>query len=341
MKRILVLTISGLCLISATLFAQKGNPIELGKVNWLRDFDTALKQAKEKEKPVFILFQEVPGCATCRNYGQNVLSHPLIVEAIENLFIPVAIYNNKRGKDAEVLKYYGEPSWNNPVVRIVGRDKKDIIPRVSGRYSQFGVVEAMKYALDLANQAIPAYLDLLHQELRAKTTGTEKATFSMYCFWTGEGQYGKMEGVVSTRPGFMHGREVVEVEYNPAIISYEELAKAGREVKCAGQAYAHNKIQLAKAQKLFGPSQTDMTTKFRQDKEPKYYLSRTHYRFVPMTVTQAARANSLVGQGKNPEAVLSPKQIALARLVKTQPNKKWNNVIGEDFVQAWDEVIED
>ena len=87
--------------------AQKKNPIELGQVNWLRDFDSAIKQAKNQDKPIFILFQEVPGCATCRNYGQNVLSHPLIVEAIESLFVPLAIYNNKRGKDAEVLRYYG------------------------------------------------------------------------------------------------------------------------------------------------------------------------------------------------------------------------------------------
>ena len=176
------------------------------------------------------------------------------------------------------------------------------------------------------------------KSLKAKAQGTEKATFSMYCFWTGEGQYGKMEGVVNTRPGFMHGREVVEVEYNPAIISFEELAEAGKKVKCAGEAYAHDEKQLEKAKKIFGTSQTDMTTKFRQDKEPKYYLSKTMYRFIPMTSTQAARANSLVGLGKNPETILSPRQIAFAKSIKTNPNKKWKNVIGEDFVQAWNQI---
>ena len=46
-----------------------------------------------------LLFQEVPGCSTCRNYGHNVLSHPLMVEAIESLFVPLAIFNNKEGKE--------------------------------------------------------------------------------------------------------------------------------------------------------------------------------------------------------------------------------------------------
>ena len=75
-----------------------GNPEELGKVNWIRDYDQALEQSKTQDKPVFILFQEVPGCSTCKNYGNNVLSHPFIVEAIEDNFIPLVIYNNKGGR---------------------------------------------------------------------------------------------------------------------------------------------------------------------------------------------------------------------------------------------------
>ncbi|MEM7087739.1 MAG: thioredoxin family protein, partial [Bacteroidota bacterium] len=63
---------------------------ELGKVSWYRDYDQAIQQAKKQNKPVLILFQEVPGCATCRNYGHNVLSNPLMTEAIENEFIPLA-----------------------------------------------------------------------------------------------------------------------------------------------------------------------------------------------------------------------------------------------------------
>lgn len=36
-------------------------PVELGKVNWGRDYEAALSASGESGKPVLILFQEVPG----------------------------------------------------------------------------------------------------------------------------------------------------------------------------------------------------------------------------------------------------------------------------------------
>ena len=37
------------------------NPIEIGDVQWGRDFEAALKNSAVTQKPVLILFQEVPG----------------------------------------------------------------------------------------------------------------------------------------------------------------------------------------------------------------------------------------------------------------------------------------
>ena len=34
---------------------------ELGKVGWIRDHDAGFAKAKAEDKPVFLLFQEVPG----------------------------------------------------------------------------------------------------------------------------------------------------------------------------------------------------------------------------------------------------------------------------------------
>ena len=315
-------------------------PEELGNVHWLRKMNEAVAFSKQKGKPIFILFQEVPGCATCRNYGNNVLSHPLIVEAIETLFIPLAIYNNKRGDDAKVLSYYGEPSWNNPVVRIVDTDKKDIISRLSGNYSSLGIVEAMLQALTLRGLAAPSYLELLAEELRAEVRGTETATFSMYCFWTGEGTYGQLDGVVATDPGFMDGREVVTIEYDPALISFEELAEKGKAARCASKAYVADSEQKAAAKKIFGAAGVAQKSQFRQDREPKYYLSKTLYRYVPMTPTQAARANSLIGKRQTPDSILSPRQVKLVQQIKKQPHLKWPDAIGVDIQKGWDKIEE-
>jgi len=69
---------------------------------------------------------------------------------------------------------------------------------------------------------------------------TEKATFGVGCFWGVEAPFRKVEGVVSISVGYSGGTfenptyknvctgrtghaEVVEVEYDPSRVSYEEL----------------------------------------------------------------------------------------------------------------------
>ena len=40
----------------------------------------------------------------------------------------------------------------------------------------------------------------------------ETATFSMYCYWTGEATVGRVDGVVASRIGHWDGREIVQVD---------------------------------------------------------------------------------------------------------------------------------
>ena len=73
--------------------ARPSQPVEVGVVRWQRDFDAALAKSRTSQKPVLVLFQEVPGCAGCQTFGKTVLSNPLLVEAIETEFVPVVVYN--------------------------------------------------------------------------------------------------------------------------------------------------------------------------------------------------------------------------------------------------------
>ena len=58
-----ILTIMMVLALCATAYGgQAGqNPVEVGNVDWGRDFDAALKMSAESGKPVLVLFQEVPG----------------------------------------------------------------------------------------------------------------------------------------------------------------------------------------------------------------------------------------------------------------------------------------
>lgn len=114
-------------------------------------------------------------------YGAQVLSHPLIVDGIENAFIPVCIHNNTEGDDdARIREAFEEPSWNNPVVRILDSEKKDIIERIHDDWSRHALVRGMKDALVKRKKPVPAYLDLWLQETDSRKRGVETAIFGMF-----------------------------------------------------------------------------------------------------------------------------------------------------------------
>ena len=69
------------------------------------------------------------------------------MKRIESEFIPLLVYNNKGGADAELLKKYKEPSWNYPVVRFLNSEGVDLIPRRDRIYSVKGITERMDLAL--------------------------------------------------------------------------------------------------------------------------------------------------------------------------------------------------
>ncbi len=321
-------------LFGCTATSYAATPKELGDVAWSRDYAAARARAEREGKPLLILFDEVPGCQTCVRYGQSVLRHPLIVEAAESAFVPVAVYNNVGGQDRAVLEKYGEPTWNNPVVRIVDAKERPLSPRLAGDYSRSGLVFAMIASLEKSGREVPGYLALLAQELKAQTRSTKTAVFSMYCFWSGEACLGGVDGVVASRTGFLNGAEVVEITYDPAKISYDRLVAAAKEGRCASRVLARNGDEAEIAKKHFD---TDVSITGRpvrgSEKDDKYQLRHTPWRFVPMTDLQASRANTLVGRGQDPSALFSPRQRAL--FAKAQKKSGEVVLFEDDLIAAF------
>ncbi|MBK8978657.1 MAG: hypothetical protein IPM29_22395 [Planctomycetes bacterium] len=109
-----------------------------------------------------------------------MLSHPLIVEAAETLFTPVAIRNNTKGDaEAAIREAFEEPAWNNPVVRIVDpATRADRIPRIADDWSLDATADALVAARRAAEREVPAWLALLASEQLGRR-GIDVAIFGM------------------------------------------------------------------------------------------------------------------------------------------------------------------
>ena len=156
-----VLTIIMILAIGVTAFSGETmkNPIEVGDVRWGRDLDIALENSARTGKPVLVLFQEIPGCSGVRKFGREVLTNPSLVEAIENEFFPVLVYNNRTGgMDEKLLKRFQEPAWNYQVIRFLDAEGRDVIPRKDRIWTTGGVASRMIEALTAVNRSAPNYL---------------------------------------------------------------------------------------------------------------------------------------------------------------------------------------
>ncbi len=300
-------------------------PIELGKVHWIRSYEKARALARASNKPLLILFQEVPGCATCSRYGNVVLSHPLIVEAIETYFTPLCIYNNKGGDDATTLQFFHEPAWNNPVIRIVDPiSQKDKIERLNDDYSPQGLMKNIIDVLKSDKKNVPEWVALTKAYFDTDTHTTISETYAMYCFWSGEVNIGKIDGIVSTQTGFSDNKEVVKVTYANDIIKSDALERL------------LNQSEYTKLSK-------DAQFNYKK-KDAKYYLSHSNWKYIPMLPNQASKANSYYyEQNSIPTGLLSPRQVdfkdKLDHLSELQDLQKSFQVLidGDEasFIKQW------
>ena len=89
------------------------------------------------------------------------MSDPELVKLIETHFVPVAIHNNSRdpkSADRKILKKFKEPAWNYQIMRFIGQDEKDIIPRKDKIFTKEDVMQRMAEALEKAGRPVPEEL---------------------------------------------------------------------------------------------------------------------------------------------------------------------------------------
>ncbi len=242
-----------------------------------------------------------------------------MVEAIEDEFVPLLVFNNRK-EDEAILKSFGEPAWNNPVVRFFDATGKDLIERADGIWTTGALAKRMGDALSAAGKTVPAYLALLAASRpfdSSASEGLDRATFAMHCYWEGEARLGGLPGVLATRSVLIDGLEGVDVLFDATIISFRQLVEQARTLQCTNKVFARNAKQFAIAESLVGDKATLVPAEFdptlAPDHDQKYYLRHSACSKLDLGELQATKLNSILANGEVPRTklagILSPRQL--------------------------------
>lgn len=287
-------------------------PAGPGRVAWGRDRDAALAAARRTRRPVLELELDVSGCGPCAEFGRGPLSVPLVVEALEELFVPLALPRAGGERPA------GAGACDRPRVRFHGPGGAELLPGADRVRSAEGLVSLAVAALRAGDREVPLWLGLLDHELQERSL--ESATFAMACFWQGEALLGSLDGVLATEAGWLDGREVVAVRFDPGRLDYATLVEAAGEMRCASVVYARSDEQLAVARKVVGGERarrSEEAPRAPRDSDRKHYLERSALRHVPLTPLQALKVNAALGLKRDALVLLSPRQRVLYGRVRS------------------------
>lgn len=316
--------------------------MEKGCVAWTYELDEALLESKRTSRPVFLLFQEIPGCSTCSNFGRHVLTNPIIVDAVETLFVPCLVNNRgERKQDQDALDRFQEPKLNNPVVRFLDANAQDLIPRKDGIYTAAEMVSRIELALVKMHgaQGCPEWLSEIRRELdferlvRTRKDRIEKVAFYMGCYWTGEAELGRLAlpecgscPIISTRCEWYGVYEAVDVVFDSEKMPLAVLLQQVKEhidVTRVHGVIPINEAQKKVAEDVLGSNRvvTDSSTgrELRYNhhvtsRDQKYFLQyKIRDKLDIMTERQKMLGNALIANSDTDAWMrfLSPRQIKL------------------------------
>ena len=138
----------------------------------------------------------------------------------------------------------------------------------------------------------------------AEKKQTSKLAICQYCFWTGELKIGAIEGVTETEAGFMDGREVTLVKYDPTVITAEKILKQAKADDVASGIYLLDPSKLPGSKKFTGYRAAPKSDQKKQ-------IQGTIFAGLDLTPQQATKVNAFARS--NPQKAikyLTPEQIS-------------------------------
>lgn len=313
---------------------------ELGAIKCqYSSIDEAKRESQRRGKPILCFDIETPGDQV---KGQEIFSHPLVVEAAESLFVMLL----------QTPKQCRQPVPPTRV-RILDQSGIDLVVAIGGdALSLASMASLMIFGLKALQLSIPSYLKLLDEEesgkVKHRPDGCLQRTERQACFGmpnsqVGEVEFGSLDGVFATRIGFIGRQLVLQVTYDSTKLSYSNLTRFALQ-KCTADVvyYGSNDERIAAIVEVkrveghceivqyIGPVQPGV--------DSKHALRQTMLKYVPLTNLQATRANRLVAMGVFNEAthLLSPRQgVILMKSMHSATRRTFTDVVDLPIAQAW------
>lgn len=307
----------------------------------------AEKKSKETGKPVFRVHAENGHHLR----KKDLFSHPLIVEALDSLFITVA----SKEQDSECLSIHLEGESCSSLIRITNHTGSDLVPPICiFSATEWLIVDALVQSLEKLERNVPQYLRLLSDEFLQKER-SHQVIITVYDPVLAEVDFAGMQGTIQTEAGYLENREkAVKVVFDPEMLRINLLARyVFAMANCTGKVFCQTneermavKVEAARSTdqgcgKIADPiSDLIDQVKFMSSYELKANLRRTPMRFVPLTDLQCTKANRLIYQGKFHEAthLLSPRQGLILMEGMRIKDKRFHDVVGIPIRHAWQSI---
>jgi len=312
---------------------------ELGRIRWLESYSEALERAETENKPILVLIYNsgndfVP--------EKSALNHPLSVEAIESLFVPVAFSEQKGNMSDRLGMVDLQPDFES-VILITDTQGNELTEKLYNNQAMAPFTDVLTASLSNAGHPVPEYLQVIHSESGAEGT-TETAVITQHCFWSGEVELGVHDAVVFTEPGYIEKFEAIRIVFDNSKVSYKNLLERAKSLGLLDTVYPLNDTQYTEAIEVIDKSNVMYFNQIEYNpasdrKNYKFYIGKTFYRFVPMTPKQALLVNNALFFEADPDVFLSPRQIEMYEFIKGKQRLRWENHIDSpDFTKSWEKT---
>ena len=127
------------CLTTFLLLILAGSAQAADKIEWRADYDSARKEATEKNKPLFIDFG-TEDCLHCKRMHQTTFRDPAVIKLLNERFVPLKVDANREPRLTQSLRIQAYPT-----MILAGNDGK-ILGWIEGYLEALRMVENLQRA---------------------------------------------------------------------------------------------------------------------------------------------------------------------------------------------------